>query len=102
MLYVLLMPDDPEGIYSGDQSQSRSAPPAHLNLAGIVHILDRSDITRSQVAPFILHVDQFNDRSGIILFAQSQYLLAAGKWLITNPFGMVVFFSQRSMLQNSV
>ena len=32
------MPDDPEGIYSRDLSQSRAAPPAHLDLACIVHI----------------------------------------------------------------
>ena len=80
---MFLVPDDPEGIHSGDQGQSRAAPPAHLNLAGIVHVLDCSDISGSQVAPFILHVDQFNDCPGIILLTKRQNLLTGGKWLVT-------------------
>ena len=79
---MFLVPDDPEGIYSRDQSQSRAAPPAHLNLACIVHILDCSDITGPQVAPFVLHVDQFDNCPGVILFTQSQHLLTAGEWLV--------------------
>ena len=59
-LYVLLMSDDLEGIHSRDQGQPRTSPPAHLNLAGIVHELDRPDVSGLQVAPFVLHVNQFD------------------------------------------
>ena len=53
ILYVIFVSDDPEGIHSRNQGQSRSAPPAHLNLASIVHILNCSNISGSQIAPFI-------------------------------------------------
>ena len=79
---MFLVPDDPEGIHSRDQGQPRTSPPKHLNLAGIVHILDCPDIPWPKIAPFILHVDQFNDRPGIILLPKRQNLLTGGKRLI--------------------
>ena len=81
-LYMLLMSDDLEGIHSRDQGQPRTSPPAHLNLAGIVHELDRPDVSGPQVAPFVLHVNQFDDRPSIILFPERQNLLAGGKWFV--------------------